>query len=141
MAKDHFIEEGQKLSLDWSKLRNVLDTGEEILPVVVQDAETKDVLTLAYVNPEALGQTLKTQKATFYSTSRKKLWVKGETSGDVLYVKEVRVNCEQNSLLFLVVKGGQGACHTKNRQGISRQTCFYRKLLDGENLIFLEDEL
>ncbi|MBN1399554.1 MAG: phosphoribosyl-AMP cyclohydrolase, partial [Anaerolineae bacterium] len=69
--------------------------------------------------------------AAFWSTSRNELWVKGATSGDTLQVVEVRVNCEQNSLLYIVRPLGAGACHTKTLDGHTRMSCYYRRIVDG----------
>lgn len=132
------IEESSRLQLDFGKLKQVCQTGIDVLPVVVQDARSAEVLLIAYVNREALRLSLEEKRAVFYSTSRGEIWRKGETSGDVLALKEVRVNCEQNSLLFLVEKTGRGSCHTKDAQGKSRSNCYYRKLLGNESLILLE---
>jgi phosphoribosyl-AMP cyclohydrolase len=130
------LEEGSRLQLDFTKLQKVAKTGLPVLPVVVQDADTRDVLVVAYSNKEALEHTLKTGIATFWSTSRNKLWIKGATSGDMLQIVDIRVNCEQNSLLYLVRMIG-GVCHTKDAQGHTRKTCYYRSLKDGK-LSFLE---
>jgi phosphoribosyl-AMP cyclohydrolase len=126
------LEEGSKLSLDFAKLQKVAATGLPVIPVVVQDAESKEVLVVAYTNEEALRHTLKTGIASFWSTSRNELWIKGKTSGDTLQVVDVRVNCEQNSLLYLVRMMGHGVCHTKDAAGQTRRTCYYRSLKDGE---------
>jgi phosphoribosyl-AMP cyclohydrolase len=131
------LEEGTKLQLDFAKLQKVGRTGIPVVPVVVQDANSREVLVVAYANEEALRHTLKTGRATFWSTSRNELWVKGATSGDTLELVEVRVNCEQNSLLYLVRMTGAGVCHTKDAAGHTRQTCYYRALRDGE-LRFLD---
>ena len=90
----------------------------------------KEVLIVAYVNAAALNYTLEHGVAAFWSTSRDKLWVKGETSGDTLQLVEVRVNCEQNSLVYLVKPLGEGACHTKCADGTARQSCYYRRIKD-----------
>ena len=94
-----------------------------LIPAVAVDAGTGEVLMTAYMNREALETTRRTQRATFYSRSRKKLWVKGETSGNFLAVEEIRVDCDQDCLVLKVrlPKGGT-ACHTGER------SCFYRKL-------------
>jgi phosphoribosyl-AMP cyclohydrolase len=131
------LEEGTQLRLDFSKLQKVGGTGIPVVPVVVQDAESREVLVLAYANEEALRHSLKTGIATFWSTSRNELWVKGLTSGDTLELVEVRVNCEQNSLLYLVRMTRGGVCHTKDAGGHSRATCYYRALKEGE-LVFLQ---
>ncbi len=114
------------------------DDGRVLIPVVVQDFVTKEVLILAYTNREAFEETLNSSLATFWSRSRNELWKKGLTSGDFLRVKEIRVNCEQNSLLYLVEPQGEGACHAKMENGKAFSSCFYRKLrLDGDILEFL----
>jgi phosphoribosyl-AMP cyclohydrolase len=129
------IEEGLELSLDFSKLERTADRGMRVIPVVVQDAETKDVILLAYTNEESFRECLRTRVATFWSTSRNEKWVKGASSGQYFELAEVFVNCEQNSLLYLVrPRGqdphgsvGQGICHTVNSRGRKRN-CFYRRL-------------
>ena len=134
------LEEGNELRLDFTKLQKVAKTGLPVLPVVVQDADTREVLVIAYANQQALDHTLKTGIATFWSTSRNELWIKGATSGDTLQIVDIRVNCEQNSLLYLVRMVGGGVCHTKDAQGHTRKTCYYRSLKDGK-LNFLEGQL
>jgi phosphoribosyl-AMP cyclohydrolase len=131
------IEEGSDLRLDFGKLQKVAKTGLPVLPVVVQDADSRDVLLVAYSNQEALEHSLKTGTATFWSTSRNELWIKGKTSGDTLQLVDVRVNCEQNSLLYLVRMVGGGVCHTRDADGKTRRTCYYRSLKDGK-LSFLK---
>ena len=131
------LEEGNEVRLDFTKLQKVARTGLPVLPVVVQDADSREVLVVAYSNQEALDRSLKTGIATFWSTSRNELWVKGATSGDTLELVDVRVNCEQNSLLYLVRRVGGGVCHTKEDEGKTRKTCYYRSLKDGK-LSFLE---
>ena len=126
------IEEGSTLQLDFKKLSKVANAGTDVLPVAVQDAETKELLILAYANRQALDHTLTHKVATFWSTSRNELWIKGATSGDTLSIVEVRVNCEQNSLLYLVRPLGEGACHTQDDAGQSRSSCYYRRVLDGQ---------
>jgi phosphoribosyl-AMP cyclohydrolase len=121
MAKEYTRE----LTLDFGP------AGDELIPVVTQDSHTKDVLILAFVNQEAFEETLKSGYVTFFSRSRKKIWKKGETSGDYLRVDEIRINCEQNSLLFLVTPEGKGACHAKNSEGLPYRGCFYRRIKDG----------
>ena len=125
------LEEGQVLDLDFAKLAKVAETGQAVLPVVVQDADSGEALILAYANAQALEHTLRHGVAAFWSTSRNELWVKGATSGDTLDLVEVRVNCEQNSLLYLVRPAGQGACHTKGPDGRSRKSCYYRRIVGG----------
>jgi phosphoribosyl-AMP cyclohydrolase len=92
-----------------------------LVPAVVQDASTKEVLMVAWMNAEALALTLHTGQVHFWSRSRQELWHKGATSGSTMQVVEVRIDCDQDVLLVLVQPAGP-ACHTGNT------TCFYRKL-------------
>ncbi len=128
------LEDGLKLSLDFKKLRSISMLNLDVIPVVVQDNQTKEVLILAYVNQEALDYTLTHKVAAFWSTSRNELWVKGKTSGDTLQVHDILVNCEQNSLVYLVTPQGKGACHTQDEHGVSRPSCYYRRLRSQHDL-------
>jgi phosphoribosyl-AMP cyclohydrolase / phosphoribosyl-ATP pyrophosphohydrolase len=92
-----------------------------LMPAIVQDANTKEVLTLAYMNAEALQLTLETKETWFWSRSRQGLWHKGATSGNLQKVVEIRVDCDADTLLILVDPAGP-ACHTGS------QTCFYRNI-------------
>ena len=130
-------EENKELSLDFMKIANVYACGKAVIPVVIQDSITKDVLILGYANKKALDHTLKTKKATLWSTSRNELWVKGDSSGQSLPIVEIRVNCEQNSLLYLVNSPSEGACHTKDNQGRYRSSCYYRSINEDNTLNFL----
>lgn len=133
------IEEGKQLQLDYKKLRKVAQTEADVVPVVAQDARNGEVLMVGYVNELALKTALKERMATFWSTSRNELWIKGKTSGDFLALVEVRINCEQNSLLYRVIPQGKGSCHTKDSQGRTRSGCYYRSLnMDTGELEFLE---
>ncbi|MCU4926958.1 phosphoribosyl-AMP cyclohydrolase [Halobacteria archaeon AArc-dxtr1] len=97
-----------------------IDFGEDgLVPAVAQDAETGEVLMLAYASAEAVSRTRETGLAHYYSRSREELWQKGKTSGHVQNVREVRVDCDADALLYLVDQEG-GACHTGYR------SCFYR---------------
>ena len=118
MSKEHTRE----LLLDFGP------DGQKLLPVVTQDARTKDVLILAFVNREAFEETRRSGYATYWSRSRNELWKKGLTSGDMLQVEEIRVNCEQNSLVYLVVPQGKGACHAKQQGGLPYKSCYYRRI-------------
>jgi phosphoribosyl-AMP cyclohydrolase len=106
--------------------------GKTLIPVITQDFNSKEVLILAYVNKEAFDESLKSGYVTFYSRTRKEIWKKGSTSGDFLRLKEVRINCEQNSLLFLVIQEGKGVCHAKTPDGLPYGTCYYRRLKNGK---------
>ncbi len=121
------LEEGTTLQLDFSKLAKSVKTSPDIIPVAVQNIDTKEVILVAYVNEKALKAAIKTRTAVFWSTSRNELWEKGKTSGETFDLIEVCVNCEQNSLLYKVRPKRGGICHTKNKQGQPRN-CFYRRL-------------
>ena len=127
----NLLEEGKELALDFGKLQAIGRGEAAVIPVAVQDADSKEVLIVAYANQEALSYTLTHGVAAFWSTSRNELWVKGATSGDTLELVEARVNCEQNSLLYLVRPLGAGACHTKDAEGIARAGCYYRRIEHG----------
>ncbi len=111
--------------------------GKALIPVVTQDYSTKEVLILAFANKAAFEETLKSGCATFWSRSRNELWKKGLTSGDLLKIEEIRINCEQNSLLYLVTPMGKGACHAKREDGNPHTSCYYRKIT-GDKLVFIE---
>jgi phosphoribosyl-AMP cyclohydrolase len=119
------LEEGTQLQLDWTKLDRV--AGSHVLPCAVQNADTNEVILVSYVNDEALRRSIETGSAVFWSTSRNELWEKGATSGETFELVEVRVNCEQNSLLFMVRPRRGGICHTRNSAGDPRN-CYYRRL-------------
>ncbi|MGA2051752.1 MAG: phosphoribosyl-AMP cyclohydrolase [Opitutales bacterium] len=122
------LEEGRELRIDFTKLKKVAACGQDLVPAVAQDVETGEVLVIGYVNQLALETALRERKATFWSTSRDELWIKGKTSGDYLELVEARVNCEQNSLLYRVRLAGKGSCHTKGSDGNARLGCFYRRI-------------
>ena len=100
--------------------------GKGLLPAIVQDYETGDVLMLAYMNRESWLKTLETGRATFWSRARNALWIKGETSGHVQLVREVMIDCDEDTILLKVEQSGGAACHTGYR------SCFYRRLVDGK---------
>ena len=101
-------------NIDFSK-------GDGIVPVIVQDANTKEILTLAYANKESLGLAIKTRNSWFWSRSRNKLWMKGEESGNTQKIKKILVDCDSDSLIYLVEPQGP-ACHTGER------TCFHNSM-------------
>jgi len=130
------LEDGTSLALDWTKLATVAETGQAVVPVVLQDEPSGEVLFIGYANEEALTATLAERIAVLWSTSRNELWRKGATSGDVLELVDVRVNCEQNSLLYRVRRSTGGACHTKDHEGVARPGCYYRTLTSMNSLEF-----
>ena len=100
--------------------------GNGLVPVIVQDVTTKEVLMLAYMNEESWQKTIASGFATYWSRSRQELWLKGETSGHYQHVKDIRVDCDNDTLLLLVEQTG-AACHT------GHYSCFYRNV-EGEEL-------
>ena len=106
------------LNLDFKK------TGG-LIPAIVQDYETGEILMLAYINKEAWETTLATGKATYFSRSRQKLWIKGETSKNMQIIREIRIDCDDDTVLFKVEQIGGAACHKGYR------SCFYKKVEDG----------
>jgi phosphoribosyl-AMP cyclohydrolase len=115
------------IELAFAKDRNGL------LPAVVQDYKTGEVLMLAYINQLAWEKTLETGKAHYWSRSRNSLWLKGETSGHVQLIKEILVDCDQDTVVYKVEQLGGAACHTGYR------SCFYRKVT-GDALTVHEQE-
>ncbi len=96
-----------------------------LIPCIAADHATNEILMFAYMNAEALAQTIATGKATYWSRSRRKLWVKGEESGNTQLVRELRVDCDQDVILIKVEDVGGAACHN------GYKSCFYRKLAGG----------
>lgn len=115
------LEETETLNLQFEKRGG-------LLPVVVQHSDTHEILMLGYTDRAALDYTLEHKVAAFWSTSRQELWVKGKTSGNVLHVKEIRVDCDQDALIYIADLEGDGVCHTKNKNNEFRTSCFYRSL-------------
>ncbi len=107
-----------------------------LVPAIVQDHASGDVLMVAWMNAQALAQTVRTAKATFFSRSRGKMWVKGESSGHVMHVVQTRVDCDQDVVLVRVKPAG-AACH------VGYQTCFYRAIEDADagRLKFVEQRV
>ncbi len=96
-----------------------------LIPAIAQDAETGEVLMLAYMNQEAWEKTLKTGKATYWSRTRQELWVKGQSSGHQQIVKEIRVDCDADTVLLKIEQLGGATCHTGHR------SCFHKKVENG----------
>ena len=109
-----------------SYLDEVPWNGDGLIAAVAQDAASGKVLTVAWMNREALQETAETKRAVYWSRSRKKLWRKGEESGNVQKVVEVRLDCDSDAVLLKVEQGGGIACHT------GRESCFFRKLEGGK---------
>lgn len=112
------IEEGLVLAPKFDR--------DELVTVVATDAASGDVLMVAHMNAEALSRTVESGEAWYYSRSRKALWKKGESSGHVQRVVEMRVDCDQDAVWIKVEQGGPGACHT------GRRSCFYRAVPLGQ---------
>lgn len=135
MSKE--LEEGLKLDLDWDKVEKAAAACKGIIPVAVQNADTKEVILVAYINQQAFEESLKRKMLVLWSSSRQELWIKGLTSGETFELIEARVNCEQNSLLFIVRPNRGGICHTKNEKGEPRD-CYYRAIdFDTQELVNL----
>ena len=104
-------------------------------PAIAQDYKTNKVLMLAYINEESWNETLKSGRATYWSRSRKKLWKKGEESGNVQEVKEILVDCDEDTVIFKVNQIGGSACHE------GYPSCFFRKLNDDGTLSIVEERV
>ena len=112
-----------------SWLSKVNWTEDGLVPAIAQDAGNGDVLMVAWMNREALKRTVETGEAVFWSRSRKKLWHKGEESGHVQKVKEIRLDCDEDVLLLKIEQIGGISCHT------GRHDCFFQKLEDGQWIV------
>ncbi len=106
-------------------MNNIKFDEKGLIPAIIQDTATGEVLMLGYMDEESLRRTMKSKEVWFYSRSRQELWHKGETSGNIIKVKNIKYNCENNSLLVSASPTGP-VCHTGNR------TCFYRDLTEEE---------
>ena len=116
------MKQALKCDFTWADFKT---NSDGMVPVVVQDAENDEVLMLAYMNEEAFETTLRLGKMTYWSRSRKELWQKGATSGHYQFLKEMKIDCDMDTLLAKVVQIG-AACHTGNR------SCFYRSMIDAD---------
>lgn len=126
------LEETQVLNLQFEKSGG-------LLPVVVQESITGKVLIVASVNEAAFAKALDTGKATFRSTNRDCIWVKGETSGNSLFIDEILVDCDQDAIVYKVSLEKGGVCHTFNQFGKNRKASFYRSYnTRNQNLDYLE---
>jgi phosphoribosyl-AMP cyclohydrolase len=121
------LEEGLKLTLDFGKISKVAKVCPDVIPVAIQNADTREVILVAYTNEVALKKTLESRTVVLWSTSRNELWEKGKTSGETFDLVEAFVNCEQNSLVYTVRPRRGGICHTKNSKAQPRN-CYYRRI-------------
>lgn len=106
-------------------LDEVCWSGDGLIPAIAQDYQTGEILMMAWMNREALALTAAEQRAVYWSRSRQKLWHKGEQSGHVQLIKEIRIDCDEDVIILKVQQIGDIACHT------GRRSCFYRVLQDG----------
>jgi phosphoribosyl-AMP cyclohydrolase len=125
MSKE--LEEGGGLTLDFGKVAKIAEGCKDVIPVAVQHADTKEVILLAYTNEYAMKKAFAERMLILWSTSRRELWEKGRSSGETFDLLEARVNCEQNSLLYIVRPRRGNICHTKNSGGQPRN-CYYRRI-------------
>ncbi len=116
------------MELDFAK------SEQGLLPAIVQDAATGEVLMLAYINRQSWQKTLETGKAHFWSRSRNKLWLKGESSGHVQLVREILVDCDRDTVIFKVEQLGGAACHKGYR------SCFFRRV-EGDSLVVTGEQV
>ncbi len=123
MNKDYTVEE---------MLEMIEFDDRGLVPAVVQEAETNRILMLAYMNEQSFRQTIKKQKACFYSRSRQELWLKGETSGNYQHVRQIKIDCDGDTILLLVTPEGP-ACHT------GEKSCFYQSLKKFTKQDFRDD--
>jgi|TARA_B110000438_G_scaffold297332_1_gene343560 phosphoribosyl-AMP cyclohydrolase len=114
-------------------LDRIVWNSDGLLPVIVQDIFTDKVIMFAWMNKETLKQSIKERKAIYWSRSRKKVWVKGEESGNIQYIQEILLDCDGDTLIIKVKQEGGIACHT------GRESCFYNKIdMETDNLIEVE---
>ena len=109
------------VKLDFSK------SDDGLIPAIAQDYKTGEVLMLAYINEESWAETLKSGYATYWTRSRQKLWKKGESSGNLQEIKEILIDCDDDTVVFKINQIGDAACHTGHR------SCFFRKV-DGDQV-------
>ena len=114
-------------------MASVKFNSDGLMPAIAQDEISGEVLMLAWMNAESLAETIKTGQVTYWSRSRQELWRKGETSGNVQILKDMRIDCDRDCLLMLVDQTGP-ACHT------NRQSCFYTAIRDGDEIELMQPE-
>lgn len=131
------IEETSELMLDWDKL-SAMSPENHVIPVAVQNLDTKEVILVAYINKQALEESIRLRKVVLWSTSRNKLWFKGQESGNTFTLHHIFVNCEQNSLVFQATPDKGNICHT-SYNGVPNN-CYYRELdMESMKLINLNE--
>lgn len=132
------IEETDELRLDFQKMAKM--AGQEVIPVAVQNADTLEVILVAYTNEQAMLESIRLRRLVLWSTSRNELWHKGATSGNEFELLDIFVNCEQNSLVYKVRPLKGNICHTSYK-GVANN-CFYRKLdMDSMKLVTVQPGL
>lgn len=132
-----YIEETNELRLDFKKIADM--SGQEVIPVAIQNADTSEVILVAYTNELALLESVRLRRLVLWSTSRNELWHKGKTSGNEFELTDIFVNCEQNSLVYKVRPMKGNICHTSYK-GVANN-CFYRRLdMDSMKLIHINEE-
>ncbi|MEM6781561.1 MAG: phosphoribosyl-AMP cyclohydrolase [Pseudomonadota bacterium] len=114
------IDETTELHVKWN--------ADGLIAAIAQDHETKEILMLAWMNEEALNNTLETGEAHYWSRSRQELWHKGATSGNIQKVHSILIDCDQDAVILMVDQSGSGACHT------GRPSCFYRTINEDKSL-------
>jgi phosphoribosyl-AMP cyclohydrolase len=120
------VPQATPILLDEAEIGRVVFNDAGLVPAIVQDQHTRQVLMLAWMNDEALRRTLDTGRSWFWSRSRREMWCKGETSGDRQWVREAYYDCDGDTVLLVVEQEGRGACHTGER------TCFFRAFGAGD---------
>ena len=131
------IEETNELMLDWDKL-SAMSPENHVIPVAVQNMDTKEVILIAYINKQALEESIRLRKVVLWSTSRNNLWFKGQESGNTFTLHHIFVNCEQNSLVFQATPDKGNICHT-SYNGVPNN-CYYRELdMESMKLINLNE--
>ena len=131
------IEETNELMLDWDKL-SAMSPENHVIPVAVQNMDTKEVILVAYINKQALEESIRLRKVVLWSTSRNKLWFKGQEAGNTFTLHHIFVNCEQNSLVFQATPDKGNICHT-SYNGVPNN-CYYRELdMESMKLINLNE--
>lgn len=132
-----YIEETNELQLDFKKIAGM--SGQEVIPVAVQNADTSEVILVAYTNEQAMLESIRLRRLVLWSTSRNELWHKGKTSGNAFELVAIYVNCEQNSLVYKVRPLNGNICHTSYK-GVANN-CFYRRLdMNSMKLVNLNEE-